>query len=71
MTNTNLCAHFSCPHYDSKDRCRRYEYTRICPVTEVAGVTHKGRLPSIDVDKLNRSRRALIKYAIQMTMQDE
>ena len=71
MTNTNLCRHFSCPHYDSKDRCQKYAVTKACPVTEITGVTDKGRSLSIDVDRITRSRRALIKYAIQMTMENE
>ena len=66
---TNLCKHFECPHYE-KNRCQRYDFAGICPVNEINGVTDKGRSLSIDVDRITRSRRALIKYAIKLTSED-
>ena len=66
---TNLCKHFECPHYE-KNRCQRYDFAGICPVNEINGVTDEGRSLSINLDRLNRDCRALIKCAIQMTMEN-
>ena len=39
MTNTNLCAHFKCPHYSDKNHCQRYPVAVHCPVMGVKEVT--------------------------------
>jgi len=68
MTNTNLCAHFKCPHYSAKDYCKRYFVTGHCPVNGIVGVSAASTdFLSIDLDKTNPNSRNLIRHGIAMT----
>jgi len=67
MTNTNLCAHFSCPHYSDKNYCERYSVAGLCPVVGVKGVTASQYFLSIDPDKTSKNSRDLIRHGIAMT----
>ena len=67
MTNTNLCAHFKCPHYSDKNYCERYSVAGLCPVVGVKEVTASQYFLSIDLDKTSKNSRDLIKYGIFMT----
>ena len=66
MTNTNLCAHFKCPHY-TEDYCQRYLVAVHCPVNEINGVSGSQYFLSIDLDSTNPNSRDLIRHGIAMT----
>ena len=67
MANTNLCAHFKCPHYSAKDYCQRYLVALHCPVNEIVGVSGSQYFLSIDLKKTNPNSRDLIRHGIAMT----
>jgi len=67
MTNTNLCAHFKCPHYSDKNHCERYPVAVHCPVMGVKEVNGSQYFLSIDLDKTSKNSRDLIKHGIAMT----
>ena len=64
---TNLCAHFSCPHYS--DHCERYTVTEHCPVNEINGVGVSGSeyFLTINLGNTNPYSRDLIRHGIAMT----